>query len=176
MFNRSAKSNLLIEVNPYQILVAGFSRPASGSLVLNCAAESDSDDDIGVRQWLDENFEKQHAWVPVICGFVPPESLLQRESPPDYIHLLNPDCEIEPGAVVALLDVIARDPKIGAVASQLLEPDGRIAGSAFRFPSPGREFVRGMGLGGLGEKIGIEPAVVERSDPGPAQARSMLIT
>lgn len=80
MFNRQSRSNLLIEVNPYQILVAGFSRPASGSLVLNCAAEFDSDDDVGVREWLDENFEKQNAWVPVICGFVPPESLLQRES------------------------------------------------------------------------------------------------
>ncbi len=52
------------------------------------------------------------------------------ENPPDYIHLLNPDAIIEPGAISALLDVIDADPKIGAVASQL-EPDGRIAGSAF---------------------------------------------
>jgi len=95
--------------------------------------------------------------------------LLQRETPPEYIHLLNPDCEIEPGAVEALLAVIERDPGIGAVASQLLEPDGRIAGSAFRFPSPGREFVRGVGLGGVGERIGIKPSVVERRDAGPAE-------
>lgn len=103
MFNRSSRSNLLIEVNPYQILVAGFSRPASGSLVLNCAAEFESDDDVGVREWLDENFEKQNAWVPVICGFVPPESLLQRESllprklaEPDYLtNLVKEQYKIE---------------------------------------------------------------------------------
>jgi hypothetical protein len=103
MFNRSSRSNLLIEVNPYQILVAGFSRPASGSLVLNCAAEFESDDDLGLRQWLDENFEKQNAWVPVIGGFVPPEGLLQRESllprkliEPDYLtNLVKEQYKIE---------------------------------------------------------------------------------
>lgn len=94
--------------------------------------------------------------------------LLQRDNPPDYIHLINPDAIAEPGAISALLAVIEADPKIGAVASQLLEPDGRIAGSAFRFPSPGREFLRGVGLGGLGEKIGIKPTLMEFSEPGPA--------
>ena len=94
--------------------------------------------------------------------------LLQRDDPPDYIHLINPDAIAEPGAISALLAVIEADPKIGAVASQLLEPDGRIAGSAFRFPSPGREFLRGVGLGGLGDKIGIKPTLMEFSEPGPA--------
>ena len=95
--------------------------------------------------------------------------LLQRDEPPDYIHLLNPDTVVEPGAIAALLDVIAAHPELGAVGSQLLEPDGRLAGSAFRFPSAGREFVRGAGLGGLGAKLGIAPATVERSAPGPAE-------
>src|SRR5262245_21054891 len=49
--------------------------------------------------------------------------LLQRDDPPDYIHLVNPDAVVEPGAIRALLDVIEGDPRIGAVASQLLEPD-----------------------------------------------------
>ncbi len=95
--------------------------------------------------------------------------LLQRESPPAYIHLLNPDTVVEPGAVAALLEVIAAHPALGAVGSQLLEPDGRLAGSAFRFPSPAREFVRGTGLGGLGAKLGIAPTVVELSASGPAE-------
>src|SRR5258708_11722154 len=103
MFNRSSRSNLLIEVNPYQILVAGFSRPALGPLVLNCAAEFGSEDDLGLRQWLDDNFEKQNAWVPVIGGFVPPEGLLHRESllprklvEPDYLtNLVKEQYKIE---------------------------------------------------------------------------------
>lgn len=49
-------------------------------VTLDCAAAFDSDDDAGLRRWLDANFEKQNAWVPVVCGFVPPEGLIQRES------------------------------------------------------------------------------------------------
>lgn len=95
--------------------------------------------------------------------------LLQRDNPPEYIHLINPDAIVEPGAIAALLSVIESDPKIGGVGSQLLEPDGRIAGSAFRFPSPGREFVRGVGLGGLGERIGVKPMLMEFASAGPAE-------
>jgi hypothetical protein len=80
LFKRNARRNLLIEINPYQILAAGFSRPDEGTAILDCAAEFDSDDDLGLRQWLDENFDKQKAWLPVICGLVAPEALVQRES------------------------------------------------------------------------------------------------
>ncbi len=95
--------------------------------------------------------------------------LLQRDRPPTYIHLLNPDAIAEPGAIAELLAVIEDNPAIGAVGSQLLEPDGALAGSAFRFPSPGREFLRGVGLGGLAEKIGIAPTLIEFEAPGPAE-------
>lgn len=94
--------------------------------------------------------------------------LLQRAEPPDYIHLLNPDTIAGPGAVGALLGVIRANPRIGAVGSRLLEPTGEIAGSAFRFPSTGREFVRGVGIAGVGKLLGIAPTLVERTDPGPA--------
>ncbi len=80
MFNRGSRRGLLVEINPYQILAAGIARMDESPLILDCAAEFDSHDDAGFRHWLDTNFEKQNAWVPVICGFVPPEGLLQRES------------------------------------------------------------------------------------------------
>jgi len=94
--------------------------------------------------------------------------LLQRPSPPDYIHLLNPDTLVEPGAVASLLKVIQDKPQVGAVCSRLLEPDGALAGSAFRFPSAGREFLRGCGIARLGRLLGIAPMLVERTDPGAA--------
>lgn len=78
--NRNSRRSLLIEINPYQILAAGISRPDADSTVLECAAEFDSHDDAGLRAWLDTNFDKQKAWVPAICGFTPPDGLLQRES------------------------------------------------------------------------------------------------
>lgn len=94
--------------------------------------------------------------------------LLQRPNPPEFIHLLNPDTIIESGAIAALLDVIRAQPQVGAVGSRLLELDGSLAGSAFRFPSVGNEFMRGCGIGTLGRLLGIAPMLVERADPGPA--------
>ena len=80
LFKRNSRRTLLIEINPYQILAAGFTRPDEGTAIIDCAAEFDSDDDLGFQQWLDENFDKQKAWLPVICGLVAPEGLLHRES------------------------------------------------------------------------------------------------
>lgn len=94
--------------------------------------------------------------------------LLQRPSPPDYIHLLNPDTLVEAGAIASLLDVIETQPDVGAVCSRLVEPDGTLSGSAFRFPSPGREFLRGSGMPKLGKLLGIAPTLVEHTEPGPA--------
>jgi GT2 family glycosyltransferase len=91
--------------------------------------------------------------------------LLQQDDPPDYIHLLNPDTIIQPGAVAALIKALDDHPQRGAVGSRLLEPDGTIAGSAFRFPSLGREFVRGTRFGGIGRLLGVAPIVVWSDAP-----------
>ena len=69
--------------------------------------------------------------------------LLQRPNPPDFVHILNPDSEIDRGAVSALLNYLERHPKVAVVGSQLLEPDGSPAGSAFNFPTLRGEFARG---------------------------------
>lgn len=79
-FNRRSRRGLLIEFNPYQILAAGISRLEESPVTLDCAAQFDREDDAGLRQWLDTNFEKQNTWVPAICSFIPPEGLVQRES------------------------------------------------------------------------------------------------
>lgn len=93
--------------------------------------------------------------------------LLQRESPPDAILLLNPDTRIEPGAIAALARDMARRPDAGAIGSQLLNEDGSLSGSAFRFPSIGREFVRGCGIGAVGRMLGIAPTLVPYGERGP---------
>ena len=96
LFSRTSRRSLLIEINPYQILAAGISRPDQGSAVLECAAEFARDDDAGLRQWLSANFEKQNSWVPAICGFVPPAILLQRDS-------IQPRKLAEPGYLANLV-------------------------------------------------------------------------
>jgi hypothetical protein len=90
--NRNSRRSLLIEVNPYQILVAGVDRSDTGPVTIESAAEFEVDDDAGLREWLAANFERQNSWVPAIASFIPPEALLQRESilprklaDPDYL-------------------------------------------------------------------------------------------
>jgi N-acetylglucosaminyl-diphospho-decaprenol L-rhamnosyltransferase len=86
--------------------------------------------------------------------------VLNGETPPDYVYLLNPDALVEPGALVRLVERLAATPRAAAVGSQLVEPDGRLAGSAFRFPTISREFVRGSKTQLLGRLLGIAPMLV----------------
>ncbi len=86
--------------------------------------------------------------------------LLQHESKPDAFFLLNPDAAIEPGALEALVACLSEHPDAGAVGSQLLNPDGSHAGSAFRFPTVAREFIRGVGIGRIGRVLRVAPIVM----------------
>lgn len=86
--------------------------------------------------------------------------LLQREAPPEAILLINPDARAEPGAVVALTDVLDRCADVAAVGSQLIDADGQLAGSCFRFPSIGREWTRGHGRPKLSGLFGVKPALL----------------
>ena len=73
--------------------------------------------------------------------------LLNGERPPEYIHLLNPDAILEPGAMLALVRCLHTHPSAAAAGSQLLDPDGSLSGSAFSFPTLRREFARGARTG-----------------------------
>jgi hypothetical protein len=51
-----------------------------------------------------------------------------------FILLLNPDTEVQPGAIKAMLDFIEANPKAAVVTSQLTYGDGSFQHSAFHFP------------------------------------------
>jgi GT2 family glycosyltransferase len=53
-----------------------------------------------------------------------------------FALLLNPDTEVQPGALRVLLDVFAEDAHIGAAAPQLVQPDGAPQLSCRSFPDP----------------------------------------
>lgn len=80
--------------------------------------------------------------------------------PPEAFFLLNPDTRIESGALGALAFCLQQHTDVGAVGSQLLNPDGTLSGSAFRFPTVAREFIRGLGIGVVGKMLGIAPVLV----------------
>lgn len=65
----------------------------------------------------------------------------------DYVHFLNPDTYVHPGAVMALIEVLKTRPQAGVAGSRLENPDGSLRAYGFRFPAPWREFFRGARLG-----------------------------
>lgn len=54
---------------------------------------------------------------------------------PDYALLLNPDTQVEEGALEILVDFMDAHPEAGAAGPRLLNPDGSIQENAFTFPT-----------------------------------------
>ncbi len=70
----------------------------------------------------------------------------------EHIFLLNPDTEVQVGAVETLLNTLTGDDHWGAVAPQLLWPDGRIQKSCRRFPNHWDVFTHVFALNSLWPK------------------------
>lgn len=101
-------------------------------------------------------------------GWANNQAILHRgDKLPPYIYLLNPDAEIEPGAISALAQILDDHSEVAAVGSQLLEVDGSPSGSAFRFPSLRNEFVRGAQTSALRRVLGLQPATIDIAQAGP---------
>ena len=60
---------------------------------------------------------------------------LERWPAPRYVHLLNPDTVVRPGALAHLIAFMDANPTVGIAGSRLEDPDGRPQCSAFRFPT-----------------------------------------
>jgi N-acetylglucosaminyl-diphospho-decaprenol L-rhamnosyltransferase len=135
------------------VVVDGGSRDKSAALISDFVAAED------YRDWavgLPLDFNGGFGWANNQAIL----RLLQRDDPPDYIYLINPDTEVAPDAVAHLATALDSDPKCAAAGSQLIEQDGNPAGSAFRFPSIGREFVAGANTPLLGRLLNIKPVVI----------------
>ena len=86
--------------------------------------------------------------------------LMMKPRPPNFIHVLNPDTEIEPGAVAALAQYLESHPRAAAVGSQLIEADNSLTGSAFNFPTVRGEFSRGARIGAVDRLLRVPPISV----------------
>ena len=89
------------------------------------------------------------------------QRLMRADEPPRYIHLLNPDTEVEEGAVRFLAEYLDHHSRTAAVGSQLLELDGSWTGSAFSFPSIRGEFSRGARSGAFHRLLRVPPVAVQ---------------
>jgi GT2 family glycosyltransferase len=54
----------------------------------------------------------------------------------DYVLLLNPDTEVKPGAIQALIDFMESHPNAAATGARLVRPDGAIDQCCRGFPAP----------------------------------------
>ena len=58
-----------------------------------------------------------------------------------YLLLLNPDAELRPGSLAALVDYLDANPGVGVVGPRLYYPDGALQSSRRRFPTLATGFV-----------------------------------
>lgn len=71
----------------------------------------------------------------------------------DYLHLLNPDTQILPGAIVNLVKFMQENNNVGIAGSSFDNKDGSLWPIAFRFPSFVSEFESGVNLGILSKLL-----------------------
>ena len=80
----------------------------------------------------------------------------------DYLLLLNPDCEFQPGALRRLLEALESEPQAGLAGPLVVDRHGQpMRGTLRRFPDPWRGFLTFSGLWRLGRMFpafqGVEP-------------------
>ncbi len=69
------------------------------------------------------------------------------EDAPDYLHLLNPDAQVEPGAITALVRFLESHGAVGIAGSSFENLDGSDWPIAFRFPSLISELCAALHIG-----------------------------
>jgi len=67
--------------------------------------------------------------------------------PPSYVLLLNPDTQVRPGALQALIDFLEHHPNVGIAGSSFENADGSLWPIGFKFPSIFSELDDGLRLG-----------------------------
>ena len=74
-------------------------------------------------------------------------ALAARETPPEYVILLNPDAILQQGALAAMAAFMRENAKAGCVGAQISKPDVGPVSAAFRFPTALVEFVSAASFG-----------------------------
>jgi GT2 family glycosyltransferase len=67
----------------------------------------------------------------------------------EFILLLNSDAFVHPSAIATLVSYLNSHPDVGAVGPRLLNADGSLQVSCYKFPSPARAWVENLGLARL---------------------------
>ncbi len=79
-------------------------------------------------------------------GFGAANNLALKEARGKYLLLLNSDAFPLPGALETLCKYLHTHPAVGAVGPRLLNADGSLQASCWKFPSPARSWYESVGL------------------------------
>ena len=105
--------------------------------------------------------------------------VLESADPADYFLLLNPDTEVRPGAIKALVDFMAQRPQAGIAGSRFELADGTPWDITLRFPTLLSELDAGLRLGIvsrlLGKWVAAQPISREIQSVQWLPGASMLI-
>jgi hypothetical protein len=71
---------------------------------------------------------------------------MEGDDPPEFVHLLNPDTLVKPGAIQSLLAFLEANPSAGIAGSRLETADGGLHPNGFRFYSIPSEFENAASL------------------------------
>lgn len=82
-------------------------------------------------------------------GFAQANNLALRRAQGAFFLLLNSDAFPEPDAVGRLVEYLRRHPEVGVVGPRLLNRDGSLQPSCYRFPSPGRAWLENLWVSSL---------------------------
>ena len=107
-------------------------------------------------------------------GFAAANNRALLEAHGRWLLLLNPDCVIDPATIERMREVLETLPHAGMAGCLILDADGtEQAGCRRERPTPGKAFVRAVGLGRLAHRLGVEAAgvrdFVRQGDPLPSQ-------
>jgi GT2 family glycosyltransferase len=77
-------------------------------------------------------------------GFAAGNNLGMKNAVGRCFLLINSDAFVQPGAVKAMMDFLAANSDVALVGPRILNADGSLQRSCFRFPSPGRAWVENL--------------------------------
>ena len=108
---------------------------------------------------------ERFAWVHLLeradnVGFGPAVNEIARRADAEWLAAANADVALAPGALTRMVDLGRSHPRVGAVAPQLITPDGAVQHSVHSFPSPALALLFNLGfhrvVPGLGDRLCLE--------------------
>ena len=138
-------------------------------LLRNCLASVEAQSEPALETWVVDNASTDGSAdmvardFPAVrlvrntenLGFARANNQALAQAGGDVLLLLNPDTELPPGGLAALLEVFRRHPGAGAVGLALRNPDGSPQRSCHAFPGLANMALEALGLHRVALRLGI---------------------